>query len=180
MSEARASTRSAQRWERLICQDRIRAACSGASSPPSPTQSGPGAPGIFGARHAGSRCARGVSRHAPRAPTASGGDLGSAPRDGRGPQSQGQPSATSPPAHPCREEGQSGPTQLPPAPWEGSLVRPPEREAADPVPRRAWHSAFPQCAPGKGRIQLCHPNAASSSFSLEPRAIRRGDFPIPR
>lgn len=85
MSEARASTRSAQRWERLICQDRIRAACSGASSPPSPTQSGPGAPGIFGARHAVSRCARAGSpgtHHVHPQPLA--GTLGVRPGTGGG------------------------------------------------------------------------------------------------
>lgn len=59
----------------------------------------------------------------------------------------GQPSAMSPPAHPCGGGGgggggQGGPTRLLPAPWEGSLVRLLEPRPQSPAPCWLWILLF--------------------------------------
>lgn len=163
-AEVESTTRDSaeQQWERLICQGGIRSTGSGARSPTFPhPERAVRSPGICGAMRGVSHCARWVSLRAPRAPTASGWDIGWATPKRRGPQSQDRAYARSQRPHPCGGWGWG---------WEGSPTSPCALGRKDGAPAGArgrrcrFHtppsiSAFPHCAPGEGIIQLYHPSA---------------------
>lgn len=150
---------SEQQRETLVCQGGIRSVGSRAWSPtfPHPAKA-VRAPGIFWAMRARFPVARRTSAHHV-CPRPQAGMFGRKPPEGEGAVSQDPASATSQPAHPCwRQDAVAQPNfSLRPgkkvwcARWR---ARPPP-----PIPHRAWHSAFPHCAPGKGITQLYHPSA---------------------
>lgn len=163
-----ALTRSEQQWERLICWDRMRAACSG-PRPHLPPPERAVRPGSSDLRSEARRSAlRTRCLQAPSAPTASSDNQ-------RGPQSQGQPSTRSLHAHLCLGRGVAQPNFSPPPP--GSPIRPVQREALAALPpawsRPGWALNSPSEPPGKGRLNDATPMGPHlwSSFALEPRAI---------
>ena len=148
--------------------------------PPSATRRGPCArQGSLGVMRSVSSRAPGL--RAPRAPTASGGDIWESAPEGDGATQPGSGFCEVPACASLLEAGRSGPTQLLPAPWEGSVVRSLERKAA------AAHSTY--------RLAFCFSslrtrerhnsiisstcNTAFSSFALEPRVFRRGISQFP-
>lgn len=123
----------------------------GPRPPSSPAQRGPRAPGIFGATRAVS--SRASALRAPRAPTASGGDVWAS-----APEREG---ATQPrpgfghvrPAHPCWGQDKMALPNFSLRPGKEAWCARWSARPPPPVPHAAWLSAFPHCSPGKGRIQ---------------------------
>lgn len=146
----------------------------GPGPPSSPVQRGPRAPGIFGATRAVSSRASGLC--APRASTASGGDVCASAPEGEGATRPGTGLGDAAARSPLLGAGQNGPTQLLPAPWEGSVVRPLEREAAAAGSTHGLAFCFSSLRTRERHNSIisfkCHP--ASSSFALQPSAFRRG------
>lgn len=158
-----------------VCQSGIRSAGSRARSPtfPHPARA-LRAPGIFGVICAVSSCAPGL--HVPRASTGSGGHLWESAPEGEEATQPGSCCCYDIPAgaHPCwRQDTVAQPKFS--APWEGSVVRSLEREAAAAHSTYCLASCFSSLHTRERHNSIISSkcNTALTSFALEPTKFRR-------